>query len=337
MGEEIMKAAVFHGPRDIRFEEVERPKLEEDGVLLRVRACGICGSDLHTYRHGMFQEVLGTPAGTGRILGHEFSAEVAEVRGDVAGVRVGDRVITVGTGANAEYIKLSPPATALLVPFNDSLSFTEAATTEPLATSLHAVNLANPRDPEIHVIMGAGIIGLGVLQCIKSQSSAKTVVVDLSDKRLAMATQLGADLTINATGKDVVLEMMGSGHLDLDDALAGNVDTVFDCAGITKNFEGTSVLEQALAMVRQDGKVIIVAVFEKPPQIEWNLVVRKGTRLFGSWAWTPEEFVQAARLISSGSIDRKPLITHTFSLEEASTAYETQLQAEEAIKVVLTP
>jgi 2-desacetyl-2-hydroxyethyl bacteriochlorophyllide A dehydrogenase len=285
----------------------------------------------------MFQEVLGVPVETGRILGHEFSAEIAEMRGDVAGVKVGDRVIAIGMGANAEYVTISHPATELLIPFDESISFVEAATTEPLATSLHAVNLANPKDREIHVIMGAGIIGLSALQCIKSRSSARTIVVDLSDKRLAMATKLGADMTINATKTDVVLQMMGSGHLDLDEPLAGNVDAVFDCAGITKGFEGTSVLEQALSIVKQDGKVIIVAVFEKAPEIEWNLVVRKGIQILGSWAWTPEEFVQASQLIRSGEIGRKPLISHTFPLEEASKAYETQLQAEEAIKVVLTP
>jgi len=278
-----MKAAVFHGPRDIRFEEVEKPTLEEGEVLVRVRACGICGSDLHTYRHGMFQEVLGLPVEAGCILGHEFSGEVAEIRGDVAGVEVGDRVVTVSRGANAEYVKISQPETELL------------------------------------------------------KSSAKTIVVDLSDKRLAMATELGADMTINATKTDVVLQMMGSGHLELDVPLAGNVDAVFDCAGIAKSFEGTSVLEQALSIVKEDGKVIIVAVFEKSPEIEWNLVVRKGIRLFGSWAWTPEELAQASRLISSGRIDRKPLISHSFSLEDADKAYETQLQEEEAIKVVLTP
>ena len=332
-----MKAAVFRGPRDVQLEEVEKPTLEEGEVLLRVRACGICGSDLHTYRHGMFQEVLGLPTETGCILGHEFSGEVAEVRGDVAGVEVGDRVVTVSSGANAEFIKISHPATELLMPFDESISFVEAATTEPLGTSLHAVNLADPKDREIHVIMGAGIIGLGVLQCIKSRSSAKTIVVDLSDKRLAMATELGADMTMNAGKTDVVLRMMGSGLLDLDVPLAGSVDAVYDCAGVTKSFEGTTVLQQALSIVKEDGKVIIVAVFEKQPEIEWNLVVRKGIRLFGSWAWSPEELVQASRLISSGKIDRKPLISHTFPLEDAKQAYETQLQEEEAIKVVLTP
>jgi 2-desacetyl-2-hydroxyethyl bacteriochlorophyllide A dehydrogenase len=332
-----MKAAVFRGPRDIQFGEVEKPTLEKGEVLVRVRACGICGSDLHTYRHGMFEEFLGVQVEGGSVLGHEFSGEVAEICGEVAGAEVGDRVVTVSSGANAEYVKISPPATELLIPFDESISFVEAATTEPLGTSLHAVNLADPRDGEIHVIMGAGIIGLGVLQCIKSRSSAKTIVVDISDKRLAMATELGADLTINAGEKDTVLLMMSSGLLDLDGMLAGNVDAVYDCAGVGKSFEGTSVLQQACSIVKENGKVIVVAVFEKQPEIEWNLVVRNGIKLFGSWAWSPEELVEAAGLISSGKIDRKPLVSHTFSLEDAGKAYETQLQEEEAIKVVLTP
>ena len=169
-----------------------------------------------------------------------------------------------------------------------SVSFVEAATTEPLGTSLHAVNLAEPKDGEIHVIVGAGIIGLGVLQCLEHQSAARTVVVDISDKRLAMASELGADLTLNASKTDLVLTMMGSGLLGLDEMLAGKVDAVYDCAGLTKSFEGTSVLSQATSIVKEDGKVIVVAVFEKQPEIDWNLVVRKGVRLFGSWAWSPE-------------------------------------------------
>jgi threonine dehydrogenase-like Zn-dependent dehydrogenase len=119
--------------------------------------------------------------------------------------------------------------------------------------------------------------------------------------------------------------------------LAGKVDAVYDCAGVAKGFEGTSVLAQATSIIKEDGKVIIVAVFEKQPEIDWNLVVRKGIRIFGSWAWSPEELVRASRLIGSGEIDRKPLVSHTFSLEDAAKAYETQLQEEEAIKVVLTP
>jgi threonine dehydrogenase-like Zn-dependent dehydrogenase len=285
----------------------------------------------------MFEQFLGLPVAGGCILGHEFSGEVAEIRGDVAGVAVGDRVVTVSRGANAEYVKIGPPEIALLMRFDESISFVEAATTEPLGTSLHAVHLADPKDGEIHVIMGAGIIGLGVLQCIKSRSSARTVVVDLSDHRLATARRLGADLTLNASKIDLVLTMMGSGLLGLGVPLAGNADAVYDCAGLGKSFEGTSVLAQAVSIVKEEGKVVVVAIFEKEPEIGWNLVVRRGVRLFGSWAWSPEELAEASRLIGSGRIDRKPLISHTFALEDASKAYETQLREEEAIKVMLTP
>jgi len=190
------------------------------------------------------------------------------------------------------------------------------------------------------VIMGAGIIGLGVLQCIKAISSAHVIMVDISDKRLAMATQLGADTVVNATQGDTVttiFDMTGSEKLNLVEASVGNVDTVFDCAGAGKNTTGASVLEQSLSIVKQNGKVVIVAVFEKNLEIDYNIIVRKGIQLFGSWAWSPEEFVAAMELISSGKVDRKPLVTHTFPLEEASNAYETQLKAEEAIKVMFVP
>lgn len=334
-----MRAAVFHGPRDVRFEEVPTPTLQEGEALIRVHACGICGSDLHTYRHGLFLG-LGLPTETGRILGHEFSGQIVETKGDVQAVKVGDRVTTVGMGANAEYFKVAAQMVPSISQLPDHVSFEEAATSEPLATSLHAVNLAAPSDEQTLVVMGAGIIGLGVVQSIKAICKAKTIVVDLSDKRLQMATQLGADVTFNAAREDAVgkiSEMTGSGRLSLVEAPVSRVDTVFDCAGAPRDFSGTSVLEQALNLVTQNGKVVVVAVFEKALQIDHNVIVRKGIHLLGSWAWSQQEFAQSLELISSGKVDRKPLITHQFSLQDASEAYETQLNAAEAIKVMLKP
>ena len=90
-------------------------------------------------------------------------------------------------------------------------------------------------------------------------------------------------------------------------------------------------------MVKQDGKVLLVAVYEKDPEIQYNIIVRKGIKLFGSWGWSLEEFIQSLELIKSGKVDRKPLVTHEFPLEKAKEAYETQLKAEEAIKVLLKP
>jgi 2-desacetyl-2-hydroxyethyl bacteriochlorophyllide A dehydrogenase len=335
-----MKAAVFHGPQDVRFEEVPVPELQDGEVLIRVRACGICGSDLHTYRHGMFQEQLGLPLEKGRILGHEFSGEVAEIRGHVEGIRIGDRVTAPSVGANAEYCKVAAQAAPLLVRVPEQVSFEEAATNEPLATSLHAVNLAHPADGETLVIMGAGIIGLGVLQCVKALSAAKTIVVDLSERRLATASQLGADLTVNAAREEVVsriVELTGSPQISLAGGPLGVVDTVVDCAGAPRDSSGVSVLEQSLLLVKENGKVIVVAAFERPLELELNIIMRKGIHLIGSWAWTPEEFTRAMELLSSGRIDRRPLITHEFPLEKAHEAYETQLAAEAAVKVLLKP
>ena len=333
-----MKAAVFHGPRDVRFEEIDKPILAVGEVLLKVGACGICGSDLHTYRHGMFLQ-LGSPIDSGRVLGHEFSGEVVEINGDVPGVSIGDRVTTVGMGGNAEYIRISAEMATTLVPINDDISYVEAATTEPLATSLHAANLGAAADGETHVIIGAGIIGLGILQCIKAHSTAKVIVVDLSDKRLAKAAELGADQVINVRDS-ALTEILSGDHLISENLLSGTtggVDVVYDCAGMGKNASGPSVLEQALSIVRQNGKVVIVAVFEQDITLDYNIIVRKGVQVHGSWAWEMDEFIESARLIASGKIDRKPLVSHTFSLEQASEAYETQLVAEEAIKVVFTP
>lgn len=333
-----MKAAVLHGARDVRFEEVARPELAPGEALLRVRACGICGSDLHTYREGLFLD-LGLPVQTGRILGHEFAGEIAEINGHIEGFAVGDRVIAAGMGANAEFLKITPQLTRLLLPVAEGVSFVEAATTEPLATSLHAVNLAHVEDDETIVIMGAGIIGLGILQCIKARSTARTIVVDLSDKRLSLASELGADQTINARDGGVQETLLkDAGAADgLLGAPAGVADTVFDCVGATRNSKGTSVLEQALAMVKPNGKVVVVAVFEKPLEIDPNIIVRKGVQLLGSWAWQPAEFVESLRLISAGEIDRKPLISHEFPLEDAAQAYATQASTDAAIKVMLVP
>ncbi len=333
-----MKAAILHGARDVRFGQVDKPSLNEGEALLRIRACGICGSDLHTYREGLFED-LGRETADGRVLGHEFSGEIEEICGDWPGLTIGDRVTTVAMGANAEYVKISRAMSELVLPIPAHVSFTEAATTEPLATSLHAVNLAQPQDGETHVIMGAGIIGLGVLQCVRARAEVKTIVVDLSDKRLSLAEELGADEVINARNEDVVARVVPGYRADqaLLEGVVGAADTVYDCVGATANFKGTTVLEQALSMVNQDGKVVVVAVFERPVEVDANVIVRKGVHLLGSWAWLPEEFTTALQLITSGEIDRKPLISHEFSLEEATEAYATQDSADTAIKVMLVP
>lgn len=278
--------------------------------------------------------------GNGRVLGHEFCGEIVEMGGEVSGMAKGGRVVAVGTGGNAEFVRVPAAMTGGMMTVLDSVGDAEAATMEPLATSLHAANLGNAKDGETHLVMGAGIIGLGILQCIKARTNARVVVVDLSDKRLAKAEELGADETINAGQVDVVDQLAGTrieeGNI-LDRIGEGTIDTVYDCAGMGKGNAGTSVLEQAINIVRENGRVVIVAVFEQDVTLDYNVLVRKGVTVVGSWTWSMAELAEAARMINNGVVDRTPLISHRFSLDQASDAYETQLMAEEAIKVVFTP
>lgn len=336
-----MKAAVHYGPRDIKVIDVEAPKPQAGEVIIRVRACGICGSDLHEYKLGLYPG-LGIPVDTGKIMGHEFSGEVAELGEGVEGLKIGDRVVTVSTGANAEYVKIGAMVRPLILPIPSSLSFEEAATTEPLATSLHAVNLINPEDTQTIVVLGMGIIGLGVLQILKARSKAKIIAADVSEIRLEMAKKLGADIVINARQEDpyqYALKTTGSTELAHLPFPCSGVDTVIDCAGYSQESQGEAPLITALKMVKFGGKVIEVAVLEKPPEFNFDVfmngIMRKNIYLIGSWTWEPLEFFQAFDMLKSGIIQRSPLITHTFPLTEARQAYEMQMRTSEAIKAVI--
>jgi 2-desacetyl-2-hydroxyethyl bacteriochlorophyllide A dehydrogenase len=329
-----MKAALYHAPRDIRVEDVPVPSIAADELLVRIKACGICGSDLHMYRLGMF-EALGRPVDNGRIMGHELSGEVVAVGSEVAGFRVGDRIAGVGVGGFAEYTPLQvSERSPHLLPAN--LSFEEGATLEPLATSLHGVGLARPVAGETAVILGAGIIGLGCVQVIRATVSCRIIVVDASAKRLDMATQLGADATVNLMHSDPVDAVIGltGGPQPLQrfGVRGGNADVVIDCAGakLSPN-QGLYMLKQA------DGRLVLVALFEQQPELDFNQIVRKQVTIHGSWGWTGDDYRRAIELVQSGRIDRKPLISHEYTLDDAPLAFATQAQPDAAVKVLLKP
>jgi 2-desacetyl-2-hydroxyethyl bacteriochlorophyllide A dehydrogenase len=329
-----MKAAVYHGPRDIRVEDVPVPSIAADELLVRIKACGICGSDLHMYRLGMF-EALGRPVDNGRIMGHELSGEVVAVGPEVTGFRVGDRIAGVGVGGFAAYTPLQvSERSPHMLPVN--ISFEEGATLEPLATSLHGVGLARPVAGETVVILGAGIIGLGCLQVIGATVACRIIVVDASAKRLEMAKQLGADATVNLTQSDPVEAVIGlTGGPQPPQRFGvrgGNADVVIDCAGakLSPN-QGLSMLKQA------DGRLVLVALFEQQPELDFNQLVRKQVTIHGSWGWTGDDYRRAVELVQSGRIDRKPLISHEYTLDDAPLAFATQAQPDAAVKVLLKP
>src|SRR6185436_14763052 len=256
-----MKAAVYHGPRDIRVEEVPTPVPGPNDLLVAVKACGICGSDLHTYRYGIFEDLGREIEGQdGRLMGHEFSGVVTEVGSEVRGVKVGDRLAGIGRGAYAEYV-LVEVAERSYHPLPDHVGFEEAATFEPFATSLHGVGLAAPTTGETVVIMGAGIIGLGAVQAIRATTSGvRVIVVDGLSTRLEMARQVGADDVIDFKQGDPVeqvLALVGEQEVPRLGYRGGNVDAVIDCAGAVNSSQ------QGLQMLKQEnGRLVLVALFE---------------------------------------------------------------------------
>jgi 2-desacetyl-2-hydroxyethyl bacteriochlorophyllide A dehydrogenase len=326
-----MQAAIYHGPRDIRVEDIPTPTVAEDEVLVRVRACGICGSDLHMYRLGMF-EALGRPVANGRVMGHELSGDVVAVGARVSEFRVGDRLTGVGLGGFAEYVAVPINERGpYLLP--DTVSFDEGATLEPLATPLHGVGLANPQPGDTVVILGSGIIGLGCVQAIKATVSCRVIVVDASTRRLELAQRFGADATVNLTETDpleaVIALTGGEQAIERFGVRGGRADVVIDCAGAQRS------PNQGLYMLKPAGGRLIFV--EQQPELDVNQVVRKHVTLHGSWTWTKDDYNRAIELVASGKIDRKPLVSHTYPLSAAPEAFATQAQPTASVKVLLKP
>jgi 2-desacetyl-2-hydroxyethyl bacteriochlorophyllide A dehydrogenase len=338
-----MKAAVIRGARDIVVEEVPYPRLEPDGIIARVRACGICGSDLHIYRHD--------PPEPWR-MGHEFSGDVVEVGPDVSGINVGDRIAAMSgegcghcywcrrgqwlkcsemkllgygiDGAYAEYVlvpHLEIGQYAVRLP--DSLSYEVGATAEPLSVSLYAVDRSAPRPGDAVVVIGAGVIGLGIVRVLKAKGIDNIILSGRREGRLRLARESGARVVFDAAvEKDLVARVW-----ELTEGRGAEI--VYECAGSPATFE------QALRMVHRGGRVEEVGLFEEP--VTWNptFIVSNDIDIGGTGL--AFNLPGAIELLESGRVDTRPLITHEFPLERIKEAFETQLGAPDAVKVLVKP
>ena len=215
IGRTKMKAAVYHEPRDIRVEDVSDPKLEADGIVMRVKAAGICGSDIHRWKIGGVEEAR---MEIGQVLGHEFSGEVVEVGANVTNIEKGQRVTAIGVGLRlylpggfAEYVSL-PKAllnrTVYLLP--DEVSYEEGAMIEPLVVGINVAKKGKPVAENTVAentvaILGMGIISQCAMQVFKTMGVSKIIVSEIGKKRLEVAEAIGmADVVINAVEDDPV-------------------------------------------------------------------------------------------------------------------------------------
>ena len=345
-----MKALLLTAPSKLEFVDFPDPAPADDEVLLRVRACGICGSDIH-----------GWDGSSGRrrpplIMGHEAAGEVVATGPRVTRWRTGDRVTfdsTIYCGAcryclagdvnlceqrrvvgvsPAEYKQHGAFAEKLVLPerilhrLPDNLPFEEAAMVEPVSIAVHAVQRAPIPPDATAVVVGSGMIGLLVIQALRWAGAKNIVAIDLADNRLALARQLGATHTINSGTIDAASEVMR-----LTDELGA--DLAFEVVGFT------ATQNLALAVLKRGGACVLVGnLSPKTQDFPLQAVVTKELRLFGSCA-SAGEYPLCLALVARGIINVRPMIEAVVPLTEGAGWFD-KLSAKDGgkyMKVILTP
>ncbi|HSW36674.1 MAG TPA: alcohol dehydrogenase catalytic domain-containing protein [Candidatus Limnocylindrales bacterium] len=315
-----MKALVLNGPEDMQVIEKPKPQPGPGEALIKVGFCGICGSDLHAYKAGMFPY--------GMTVGHEYAGIIESVGPGVTEWCPGQRVTGTASlachdcrpcrdgqdnickamnvigvtrdGAMADYL-LVPEESLCEIPSGMPLEY--GALVEPLSVAVHAINKVEATAEEIAVVVGAGTVGLFVLAELKRQGLNKVIVLEVNPARAAVACQMGADVVLNPLRDNV------DDHLYRLTDGAG-ADLVFECVGLP------DTIRDAGNLSRQGGTVLILGICEIPVEIFFLGLVTREIQLRTSYGATAEEFRRALCILAEGGIDLKPIISRIVSLEE---------------------
>ena len=328
----------IHGPNKVSLDEVEMPALGPRDALLRVQACGICGSDLGYINYG---GVAG-PRPEPTPIGHEFSAIVERVGSEVRRYRAGARVVVnplaagnIGNGGEVgafgpEIVVRDVDAGGMLFPIPDDLPFDRAALAEPLGVGMHAVERAQLAPGEKVAIFGAGPIGLMSLAVLRWRGFDDVAIFDLSEKRLSIARELGATLALNAGQSDVwraLHELHGT------EKWLGMVP----CAGTHAYIEASgapSVIGQIISHARPRARVSVVALHRQPEPVDFLSLMAREITLAGSMAY-PDDYTAMVKML--GEVDLSPAITHRFPLARFAEALDTARNASVSGKVIIEP
>jgi len=336
-----MRAAVFLAPGRWELQTRPRPEPGPGEALIRVAACGLCGTDLHIY-HGRF------PASLPVIPGHEFSGEVIAVGPGVAHIAVGDRVSVdpvipdgvcdpcrrnlrhLCTNLRAPGIQLDggfathcvlPARQLLTIPA--SLGYEDAALLEPLACVLHGLDLVDIRPGDRAAIIGAGWIGLLMLQCVRLRGAARIVVSEPVAFKRERARALGADIVVDP-GRTPMAAAVA-------EALPGGAEIAIECVG------SAATAREAVGLVREGGTVLFFGVAPTDAEIVVRPfdIYRRELKIVGSFS-TPHKHSQALRLAAGKRIELSSLVTHRFGLDQLDEAM-TSLAGGQAIKALIVP
>ena len=332
-----MRALVYEGPFQLSLRDIPDPVPDPHEVLVRVRSVGICGSDVHGY--------TGT---TGRrlpplVMGHEAAGVVERVGSDVALVETGSRVCFDSTVycrqcsscdegkfhlcADREVLGVSVPgmkrqgAMAELVllpwwtlhPLPESMTYTEAALLEPVSIALHAAHRGYLHPDETVLVLGAGTIGLLILQVCQAMGAGSITVVDINPERLRIAAQMGAHNVACSVPDDM------------------NADLSFEVVGLD------TTLRSAVGALRRGGRTVLVGNLTPEARINVQDIVAQEWTLIGTYA-SGGMFADALQLLSTGAIDPRPLVSEVLPLDAGPDAFRRLHEGQEAlIKVMLEP
>jgi L-iditol 2-dehydrogenase len=343
-----MKSLLLSEYNHLEIAESPAPEVNSGEVLIRVAACGICGSDVHGYDGSSGRRI--PPI----VMGHEAAGTVAAVDAGVEGYVVGDRVTFDSTvycgacawcrrgdvnlcdnrqvvgvscgdyrrhGAFAEYVAVPQ---RILYHLPDNLSFAEAAMLEAASVALHAVRVSQLSGGETALVIGAGMIGLLTLQAAKALGCTRVFVADVDASRLHLAKEAGAEDTLECTGAEMVAEIFNRTG-------GRGVDLAFEAVGRNET------VNAAIDSTRKGGTVTLIGNIQPEVTLPLQKVVTRQLRLQGSCA-SAGEYPQAIEMIASGKIKVAPLITAVAPLEEGPRWF-SRLHAREPnlMKVILTP
>lgn len=350
-----MKAASWHGRKDVRVGDHPEPEVAQGKVIIKVACCGICGTDLHEYAAGPIFIPADTPhPQTGVtapvILGHEFSGDVVETGPGVSSVRVGDRVcvepiIACGDcpacaagsynlceriafhgisspdgGAFAEYTMADE---RMVYPIPDGMGYELASLVEPAAMVVHAVRRSDFRIGDAVAVFGAGPIGMLLIQMLRAAGASEIIAVEVSSARREYSRKIGADHTINP------LECNAAAAIR--ELTSGGVAVAFEASGAPEALAG------AIACTRYDGQTVVVSVWEGGANIEPNALVFQERSLIGILG-NCGTFPETIALIDRGTLAVGDLITSDILLDDiVPKGFEALLGSKEQVKILVRP
>lgn len=336
-----MQLARVHGPADVRLDTVQVPVCGAGEALVRVAACGICGSDLGYIANGGLggAEPLGEPLP----IGHEFAGTVAAVGHGVSGISPGlrvavnpDRAFIGGggpDGAMAPYVRVSAAELGqTLFPLPDRLTFAEATLAEPLSVGLHGLRVARITAQDKVAILGAGPIGLCTVIMLRHIGVRDIAIFDRVPERLERARALGAALAINVDDEPLstaLARFHGAGARFGAPFVA--TDAFIDCAG------SAAALAEVVAVAKYRARIAVIALHHQPLSLDlWRMMANEIT-VSGSIADSrAAEFGEAVAMLAAGQHNVEPLISHRFAFSRFHEALATAADGARAAKVILT-